>query len=433
MYRIGVAFAEPAGADAPVTRAPALAAAGPRAVPPPGAAAAAAEPQPAVLDAIYDAALAPGRWPDLLAVLAAGLGGSAATLHVGAAATAGPFRVSAAFSVDGDALRAYGSRYGALDPIARAVAGGAAWAAPATARQAAGPGLERTAFFAGWMRPNNFGDALCLGLLPPGAAHHASLRVARPPGAPRFGPAEAADLARLAPHLRRAVEVHRRLSSARAAPAAGPLAGVLDSLAEGVALLDARGALIWANRPAEALLRNGDGLSLDRGGVLRAAAPAAAEGLRRLVRAAVAGTEGALPVPRPSGRAALALHAAPFPASGAAAAAEPDRVVPTAPAPRPSVLLLVSDPERAARPEAALRSRLRAVYGLTPAEALVAARAARGVGLPEVARSLGLAAATARTHAKRVFSKAGVRGQAELARRVERLSLLRPAADGAEP
>ena len=46
----------------------------------------------------------------------------------------------------------------------------------------------------------------------------------------------------------------------------------------------------------------------------------------------------------------------------------------------------------------------------------MAAHAAHGVGLPEVAQLLGLAVATARTHAQRVFSKAGVRGQAELAR-----------------
>ncbi|MBD0270407.1 MAG: helix-turn-helix transcriptional regulator, partial [Acetobacteraceae bacterium] len=63
-------------------------------------------------------------------------------------------------------------------------------------------------------------------------------------------------------------------------------------------------------------------------------------------------------------------------------------------------------------------------YGLTEAEARVAAGAARGVGLPEVAQSLGLSVATARSHAQRVFSKAGVRGQAELARQVERLGLL---------
>lgn len=214
----------------------------------------------------------------------------------------------------------------------------------------------------------------------------------------------------------------RTLYSAEAVPAE-PLAWALDRLAAGVALLDAGCALVWANRPAKLALRNGDGLSLDRNGVLRAASPGTTEALRRLVRAAAAGAEGALPVPRPSGRAALALHAAPLPAARAAAEGSP---VPTSPAPS-VLLLLLSDPERGAPPDAGLRQRLRAIYGLTAAEAAVAAHAANGAGLPEVARSLGLGVATARTHAQRVFSKAGVRGQAELARQVERLSLLRAA------
>lgn len=384
----------------------------------------ASDPPPATLAAIYDAGMAPERWPDVLAALAAGMGGTAATLHVGPAA--GPCRITAAFGMGEDALRGYGNRCAALDPvIAGAAAKGAAWAAPTTVREAVGHGLERTAFFTGWMRPNGLDDLLCLGLLPPGASHHATVSVARPPRAPRFGPADAAVLARLAPHLRRAVEMHRRLSSCAQAKPTGPLADALDRLAAGVALLDAGGAVVWANRPAGLLLRAGDGLSLDRNGVLRPAATDTAEALRRLVAAAAAGAEGALPMPRPSGRAALALHAVPLPSH---AAAERERMLPVA-APRPSVLLLLIDPE-CGGPDATLRRRLRAVYGLTAAEAAVAAHAAHGVGLPEVAQSLGLAVATARTHAQRVFSKAGVRGQAALARQVERLSLLRPVERG---
>lgn len=372
------------------------------------------------LDAIYDAGAAPGRWPQALAALAACLGGSAATIHAGPAA--GPCRITAAFGLGADAARSYGGRCPARDPVvAGAAAKGAAWHVPITARDAAGAGLERSAFFTGWMRPNGIGDLLCLGLLPPGEAHHATIAIGRPPGAPRFGSAETALLWRLAPHLRRAVEMRRRLSSATPA---GPLAEALDRLAAAVALLDADGAVVWANRAALLLLRERDGLALGCDGVLRASAPAAAEPLRRLIESAAEGNEGALPAPRPSGRAALALHAVPLSPHGGSEAV-PDPVLPAAP-PRPCVLLLLSDPERGA-PDPALAGRLRAIHGLTDAEATVAARAARGIGLPEVARSLGLSVCTARTHAQRVFGKVGVRGQAELARHVERLSLLRAA------
>ena len=86
-------------------------------------------------------------------------------------------------------------------------------------------------------------------------------------------------------------------------------------------------------------------------------------------------------------------------------------------------MLLLTDPAQGA-PDAGLQLRLRNLWGLTAAEAVVAAQTAHGAGLPEVAQSLGLAVTTARTHAQRVFAKAGLRGQAELARQVERLSLL---------
>jgi DNA-binding CsgD family transcriptional regulator len=375
-----------------------------------------------MLDAIYDAGLAPHRWPDVLSAVADTLGGNAAMLHVGP--SAGPLPIVAASGVGEAASRAYGDRYGALDPAVGAAARSGASNAPITARSVAGAGWERTEFFAEWMRPNGFDDMLCLGLSPPDAAHQVAASVARPPCAPRFGPVEAALLARLASHLRRAVEMHRRLSSAQAV-SAEPFTGALDRLAAGVALVDASGVLVWANRTANGLLRAGDGLSLDRNSALRATTPGTTDALRRMISAASVGAEGALPVPRPSGRAALALHAVPLTARAAGAAAR-EPVLPPA-APRPSVLLLLSDPERGAMADAALHRRLRAVYGLTAAEATVAAHAAHGVGLPEVAQSLGLAVATARTHAQRVFSKAGVRGQAELARQIERLSLLRAA------
>ena len=63
-------------------------------------------------------------------------------------------------------------------------------------------------------------------------------------------------------------------------------------------------------------------------------------------------------------------------------------------------------------PSAAL---LAALLGATPAEASVALLVAQGQGLPAVAAALGIARSTARTHLRRVFEKAGVRRQAELA------------------
>jgi DNA-binding CsgD family transcriptional regulator len=82
-------------------------------------------------------------------------------------------------------------------------------------------------------------------------------------------------------------------------------------------------------------------------------------------------------------------------------------------------LLLVTDPDhRATAPPPAL---LREAFGLTRAEAEVAARATTGEGVPALASSLGISQGTARLHLHRVFEKTGVHRQAELAAVLARL------------
>lgn len=60
------------------------------------------------------------------------------------------------------------------------------------------------------------------------------------------------------------------------------------------------------------------------------------------------------------------------------------------------------------------RARLEAEYGLTPAQARLAAHLAAGGALADHADAQGISVATARQHLKQVFEKLGVRRQAEL-------------------
>ena len=85
-----------------------------------------------------------------------------------------------------------------------------------------------------------------------------------------------------------------------------------------------------------------------------------------------------------------------------------------------TALLLVADSE--ARPEGASPAVLREAFGLTRAEAGVAAHAAAGEGVPALAASLGISPGTARLHLHRVFEKTGARRQAELAAVLGRLA-----------
>lgn len=81
----------------------------------------------------------------------------------------------------------------------------------------------------------------------------------------------------------------------------------------------------------------------------------------------------------------------------------------------PVVLARVVEP--ATRP-AARPSDLRALFGLTPAEARLACTILDAGSLREVAERLGIAVTTARTHLTRVFAKTGTSRQSQLVRLV---------------
>jgi DNA-binding CsgD family transcriptional regulator len=140
---------------------------------------------------------------------------------------------------------------------------------------------------------------------------------------------------------------------------------------------------------------------------LRAAKGDETAALRRLIAAAVRGggsppQAGRIRLSR-FNKAPLIATVVPLTAAGLAAAGLP---------PEPTVLLLVTDPEaKAQTPSPAV---LRETFGLTPAEAEIAARAARGEGMPAAAEALGISQGTARLHLHRVFEKTGARRQAEL-------------------
>jgi DNA-binding CsgD family transcriptional regulator len=184
--------------------------------------------------------------------------------------------------------------------------------------------------------------------------------------------------------------------------------------------VDGAAAVRLANAAGAALLaaREG-GLRADpgEGGALRAARVEETALLRRVVAAAALGRGAAPPrgghvcLSRSPPRPPVVVTAIPLSAAGMAAAGLP---------PEPMALLLVADPEaRTAAPPPAL---LREAFGLTRAEAEVAARAANGDGVPALAASLDISPGTARLHLHRVFEKTGARRQAELAAVLGRLA-----------
>ena len=224
-------------------------------------------------------------------------------------------------------------------------------------------------------------------------------------------------LSLLAPHLRRAMRT--RLFPVPASVGPDGALEVLDRLSGGALIVDAEARVVHANRAAEAVLAKADGLGVERDcGTprLRAASPEQTRALRRLIwragtscRDAPAGGGGALRLASATGGFLLA-SVSPLRARLAWGAAC-----------RPAALVLLSAPDQDAGPSP---EHLRALFGLTPAEAAVARRIMRGDGIKAAARALRVAPNTVRTHLSRVFEKTETHRQAELVRLLQQVARL---------
>jgi DNA-binding CsgD family transcriptional regulator/PAS domain-containing protein len=167
-----------------------------------------------------------------------------------------------------------------------------------------------------------------------------------------------------------------------------------------VLLLNGRGEVVTANPSAERLLGNGIRIARRRLVAADSAATAALD--RALHRLLWSPTGAALSPPVVLPRQARSpLLAYPLKLSNWT----------DNPFANGRVLIVLVDPDKRSRPP---EDALQRGFGLTFAEARVAARLAAGDGLEPIAEDLGIAKETARHHLKNVFSKTGVRRQAEL-------------------
>jgi DNA-binding CsgD family transcriptional regulator len=143
--------------------------------------------------------------------------------------------------------------------------------------------------------------------------------------------------------------------------------------------------------------------------------------LQKAVHAAARVTSGAagegdfddhLRIRRPSGRKAYVAIVSPLGLNRIALRAR-----------QPAVLLFVTDPEQVPRLDQGALAKL---FGFTPSEARLVSLLATGQALPAIARQLGIAFDTARTHLARARAKTGTSSQVELVRTV--LTALLPTA-----
>ncbi|MEW6269872.1 MAG: helix-turn-helix transcriptional regulator [Thermodesulfobacteriota bacterium] len=348
----------------------------------------------------YDAALDEERWPAFLTRLARALDAVCPGLNV-AGSGGGGHGLWFAPEQDPAWLAAYEAHFVRLDlrrPRIQALAAGSVFVGQRLVDDAA---LVRSEFYQDFLRPQGYFHIL--GAVPLNDEDRtAVLRVIRPPGARPFGAAQERVLGALVPHVRRSLQVHAEMASARAS-AAGALAA-LDRFPTGVVTLDERGRIVGVNRKGEAVLAAGDGLTQE-GGRLAARHPAAhaelAALLARAARREPAPHGGTMLVPRRDGRPPLELLVTPA------------REAPAALGDRAAVLVFVADREHAVAATPATVARL---LRITPAEARLALAVAHGSTLDEAAIEFGISPHTARTQMKQALAKTGTRRQSDLVR-----------------
>lgn len=350
-----------------------------------------------LVDSIYEAAVEPEKYKDFLAMLSRAVDSRMSMLMTHDTESR---RASIALSVGvDDALQKRYSECAAVDPfLARGRAYMQAGSVVTGNMLLADEELVRTEFYREQMQPFDLHHVIGGTVTNDefAAALFTSVR------SKRQGPFEAPEIElfrSLIPHLRRSLEVQKRLAAQDGQRAA------LDRIPNGCILLGKSGKVLAMNRAADQMLAARDGLTYSSGR-LDASAPECSSQLREQIYAATSSlhpsnASSLTVVARPSGKRPYTVFVAPF----SRKSLDWSGVLPIA-------AVFVSDPSSNPVTEASLAQ----LYRFTPAEARLARALANGEGLGQAAEKIEVGINTAKTHLQRIFSKTQTSRQAELVR-----------------
>jgi len=352
-----------------------------------------------IVGALYDAALDENMWRGLAPRIAETLGASSAVLKVHGAGGRIDLVETTANMVIAPADQAWANHWHDKDIwVQRSVAHGLSKVVIGE-QLLAHRELEASAFYHEWLNRldiyHMIGAAFSLDRGGVGV-----LGVHRAQGQAGFGEDERAAIYRFLPHLQRALKVRNAVSHMQIDTALRHNA--LDAIATGVAIVDARQRVRFANHQAEILFRQENALRVV-GGRLTLADHLLDGRFTQMVHNAC-GEPGVLAAPHALaiGREdcmALTLLVMPlrngFDGRGAEQMA----------------LVAICDPQLG-HPSPHL---LRELFSFTRSEALVAAYIARGMSPAAIAARLGIGSGTVKTHLKNAMAKTGTHSQAALA------------------
>jgi DNA-binding CsgD family transcriptional regulator len=215
----------------------------------------------------------------------------------------------------------------------------------------------------------------------------------------------------LLPHLRRSLQLRRRLFRARN-QGQGALE-LLHGLGQALFLINGDGRVIWQNASADRLLKQQDGISTSDG-ELRACSQAANTELQRIIKSGLSAssllrerTGGMMTIPRPSMKRSYHVLVSPLSTAGKSNLALQQSSI------SPSAAVFIMDLEQNPTPPAVV---LRKLYNLTPAEGRLAMAIGSGISLKAYAEQNKLSIHYVRWLLKQVEAKTDTRRLADLIR-----------------
>ena len=279
--------------------------------------------------------------------------------------------------------------------------------------------FENSFFYDQCVRPTGMTDAL-FGTLAPLGPDMTTLNLMRAgPASTSLFKSELPGANLVMAHLARVFRLNLKLAR-MGMEMDGMLSSMLESVTVAMLCVGTAGNVLCANARAEALLALDDGIVRDRTGHLSCSTSRNIAALIRLIHQAGSGIGSCCGIERPSGRLDFALIASPF---GDRCAEDARRVVSARS--RPAAIIAIHEPDATADESelAVLQVRLRQLFGLTPAEAAVAASIHVAPGLRATAERLGIGRPTVQTHLHRVFDKMQIGTQGELTRLLQALTV----------
>lgn len=232
------------------------------------------------------------------------------------------------------------------------------------------------------------------------------LRITRAESEPAFNDQDKALCQMLLPHIRSAFHVRSMLG--RSESMGNLYADAINRLSVATILLNDKGVVQKLNDYAQTLLDRADGLKLV-GDRLEASYPSDNKELQKRIKDAFDARERREPinseplsVTRPSGEVNLGIVFETVPDTSWLDDGD-----------RSALLLYVRD---AVNKSSVSSSVAKELFDFTPAETALALELANGLSLEDTAEKLGITRNTARAHLRAIFSKTGVRRQAELVR-----------------